>query len=189
MQRLCNAAKDVIVGKAQDSSTLINPLIDAGSQKKVLAFIEEAEKTTCLAFRGETPEKGFFVPPVIFKDVSPDSRVWKEELFAPVLACCNAKNLDHAIELANNSQYALTGGLFSRSPKNIDKVRRLFKVGNLYINRGCTGAIVCRQPFGGARMSGIGSKAGGPDYLIQFLEPVTVSENTVRQGFAPETAE
>ena len=96
-----------------------------------------------------------------------------------------ARDFDEALELANRSSYGLTGGLFSRSPAHIEKARREFIVGNLYINRGITGAIVERQPFGGLKLSGIGSKAGGPDYLLQFLEPRTISENTLRHGFVP----
>jgi RHH-type proline utilization regulon transcriptional repressor/proline dehydrogenase/delta 1-pyrroline-5-carboxylate dehydrogenase len=102
-----------------------------------------------------------------------------------VLAVLKAKDFNHALEIANRSAYALTGGVFSRSPANIEKARREFRVGNLYINRGITGAIVERQPFGGLKLSGIGSKAGGPDYLLQFLEPRTISENTLRHGFVP----
>jgi RHH-type proline utilization regulon transcriptional repressor/proline dehydrogenase/delta 1-pyrroline-5-carboxylate dehydrogenase len=102
-----------------------------------------------------------------------------------VLSVIRARDFDHALEIANDSQFALTGGVFSRSPAHIDKARREFRVGNLYINRGITGAVVERQPFGGLKLSGIGSKAGGPDYLLQFLEPRTVSENTLRHGFFP----
>jgi RHH-type transcriptional regulator, proline utilization regulon repressor / proline dehydrogenase / delta 1-pyrroline-5-carboxylate dehydrogenase len=96
-----------------------------------------------------------------------------------------AADIDEAIALANESQYALTGGLFSRSPANIEKVKEGFRAGNLYINRKITGALVGRQPFGGFGMSGVGSKAGGPDYLLQFMNPVSISENTIRKGFAP----
>ena len=103
-----------------------------------------------------------------------------------MLCCTKAASYEEAITIANDSQYALTGGVFSRSPANIEKAYRDFKVGNLYINRSCTGAIVCRQPFGGFAMSGIGSKAGGPDYLLQFMEPRTVTENTMRRGFTPD---
>ena len=112
--------------------------------------------------------------------------MWQEEIFGPVVACRKAATLEEAIKLATDSPYALTGGFFSRSPKNIELVKRRFRVGNLYINRGCTGALVCRQPFGGFKMSGIGSKAGGKDYLLQFVEPRTVTENTLRRGFAPQ---
>jgi len=103
-----------------------------------------------------------------------------------VLSVIRVKSLDEAIETANSSIYALTGGLFSRSPENIQRVSREFSTGNLYINRGITGAIVGRQPFGGFKMSGVGSKAGGPDYLQQFMEPRVVTENTLRRGFTPE---
>jgi RHH-type proline utilization regulon transcriptional repressor/proline dehydrogenase/delta 1-pyrroline-5-carboxylate dehydrogenase len=96
-----------------------------------------------------------------------------------------ARDFDHAIEIANDSSYALTGGVFSRSPDHIEQARKDFRAGNLYVNRGITGAIVERQPFGGLKLSGIGSKAGGPDYLLQFLEPRTISENTLRHGFVP----
>ena len=93
--------------------------------------------------------------------------------------------MDEALALAMDSEFALTGGLFSRNPRNIEKAKRAFRVGNLYVNRGITGAVVGRQPFGGLRMSGIGDKAGSPDYLLQFLSPRTISENTTRRGFAP----
>ena len=104
-----------------------------------------------------------------------------------MLAVLKSRDLTHALEIANGTKYALTGGLFSRSPANIARVKREFRVGNLYINRKITGALVDRQPFGGFKMSGIGSKAGGPDYLLQFVWPRTITENTMRRGFAPMT--
>jgi RHH-type proline utilization regulon transcriptional repressor/proline dehydrogenase/delta 1-pyrroline-5-carboxylate dehydrogenase len=110
----------------------------------------------------------------------------QEEIFGPVLSVIRAKDLDDALRIANGTKYALTGGVFSRSPTNLEKVKRRFRVGNLYINRKCTGALVDRQPFGGFKLSGIGSKAGGPDYLLQFVLPRTVTENQMRRGFAPE---
>ena len=109
----------------------------------------------------------------------------QEEIFGPVLSVIKARDLEHALEIANGTKYALTGGFFSRSPRNIDAVRRRFRVGNLYINRKSTGALVDRQPFGGFKLSGIGSKAGGPDYLLQFVLPRVITENTMRRGFAP----
>ena len=102
-----------------------------------------------------------------------------------MLAVIKVKDLDEALEVANNTQYGLTGGLFSRSPANIEKVKNEFMVGNLYINRGNTGAMVERHPFGGFKMSGLGSKTGGPDYLLQFMDPRVITENTLRRGFAP----
>ncbi|MDA8239643.1 MAG: aldehyde dehydrogenase family protein [Nitrospiraceae bacterium] len=122
---------------------------------------------------------------MIFRDVDPSASIAQEEIFGPVLSVIRAKNIDEAIAIANGTPYALTGGFFSRSPKNIRKVREEFRVGNLYINRKITGALAGRQPFGGFGMSGIGSKAGGPDYLLQFMNPRSISENTMRRGFAP----
>ena len=131
------------------------------------------------------PEEGFFVPPTIFTEVKPESNLAKNEIFGPVLAVIKAKDIDHALNIANGVEYALTGGLYSRSPANIEKIKAGFEVGNLYINRGITGAMVDRHPFGGFKMSGVGSKTGGPDYLLQFMEPKVVTENTLRRGFAP----
>ena len=116
----------------------------------------------------------------------PDARVAQEEIFGPVLAVLKARDLDEALAIANGTQYALTGGLYSRSPVNIERVKREFVVGNLYINRGITGALVDRQPFGGFKLSGIGTKAGGSDYLLEFLLSRSITENTMRRGFAPE---
>jgi RHH-type proline utilization regulon transcriptional repressor/proline dehydrogenase/delta 1-pyrroline-5-carboxylate dehydrogenase len=125
------------------------------------------------------------VPLTIFEGIEPGDRLAQEEIFGPVLAVLKVKDFDEALKVANGTAYALTGGLFSRSPENIEKAKKRFRVGNLYINRGCTGAIVERHPFGGFKMSGMGSKAGGPDYLQQFMVPRSTVENTMRRGFAP----
>jgi RHH-type proline utilization regulon transcriptional repressor/proline dehydrogenase/delta 1-pyrroline-5-carboxylate dehydrogenase len=117
--------------------------------------------------------------------VAPDHPLAREEIFGPVLSILTARDFDQALALANDAEYALTGGVYSRSPANIRKAAEAFDVGNLYVNRPITGAIVGRQPFGGFRLSGVGSKAGGPDYLPQFLIPKSYSENTTRHGFAP----
>ncbi len=106
-----------------------------------------------------------------------------------MLAVLRARNLDEALSIANGTDYALTGGIYSRSPANLQRARREFEVGNLYLNRATTGALVGRQPFGGFKMSGIGSQAGGVDYLLQFVVPRTVTENTMRRGFAPQSTE
>ena len=132
-------------------------------------------------------EQGCFVGPHIFAEVPPTAVIAQEEIFGPVLAVMKARDLDEALAIANGTPYALTGGLYSRSPANIQRVKRQFKVGNLYINRKITGALVARQPFGGFKMSGIGTKAGGPDYLLQFVVPRNITENTLRRGFAPPT--
>ncbi len=130
-------------------------------------------------------EPGYLIPPHLFVDVPPEASIAQEEMFGPVLAVMKAQDFGHAIELALGVRYGLTGGVYSRNPAHIARAQREFRVGNLYVNRPITGAMVGRQPFGGSRMSGIGSKAGGPDYLLQFLEPRTVTENTIRRGFAP----
>ena len=118
--------------------------------------------------------------------VDPKSSLGQQEFFGPILAVLRANDLDEALRIANDVPYALTGGLYSRSPAHIARARREFRVGNLYVNRKITGALVDRQPFGGFRLSGIGSKAGGPDYLLQFVLPRTITENTLRRGFAPD---
>jgi RHH-type proline utilization regulon transcriptional repressor/proline dehydrogenase/delta 1-pyrroline-5-carboxylate dehydrogenase len=134
----------------------------------------------------ELQGRGWYIPPIIFRDVPCNHTLWRDEIFGPVVACAKANTFDEALEMANDSEYALTGGVFSRNPMNLEKARNEFRVGNLYINRSITGALVCRQPFGGFKFSGIGSKAGGKDYLLQFMEPRTITENTMRRGFTPD---
>jgi RHH-type proline utilization regulon transcriptional repressor/proline dehydrogenase/delta 1-pyrroline-5-carboxylate dehydrogenase len=163
-------------------------VVDAAAKKTILSYIETGKREGKVLVQVPVPETGHYVPPTVFVDLPPGSKLLSEEIFGPVLSVIKARNLDEAIAIANSTMYALTGGFFSRSPANIRKVAREFATGNLYINRGITGAIVGRQPFGGFRMSGVGSKAGGPDYLQQFLEPRVVTENTMRRGFTPEDA-
>ena len=129
---------------------------------------------------------GWYVGPTVITDVDPHARVATEEIFGPVVTVLRARDFAHAIELANDTEYALTAGVISRSPANIAMAAAELRGGNVYINRGTTGAVVGRQPFGGYGLSGVGSKAGGPDYLFQFVDPRVVTENTLRQGFAPE---
>ncbi len=183
--RLVEATKSLNVGDAASPSTQVGPVIDAAAQKKILEYIAKGKQEATLSLELPTPEKGSFVGPVIFSDVDPNGVIGQEEIFGPVLAVIKSESFDEAIEIANNTNFALTGGLYSRTPSHIDQATEDFEVGNLYINRPCTGAIVARQPFGGFKLSGVGSKAGGPDYLIQFLDPRTVTENVQRQGFAP----
>jgi RHH-type transcriptional regulator, proline utilization regulon repressor / proline dehydrogenase / delta 1-pyrroline-5-carboxylate dehydrogenase len=185
MERLVEATKSLNVGKADDPSTQVGPVIDYNAQKRILEYIEQGKKEAQLAFQGNAPEDGYFVPPTIFTEVAPTAVIAQEEIFGPVLAVIKVKTFDEALEVANNTDYALTGGLYSRTPSHIERVYKEFEVGNLYINRGITGAIVSRQPFGGFKLSGVGSKAGGADYLLQFLEPRVATENIQRQGFAP----
>ncbi len=183
--RLVEATKSLNVGDAIEPSTKVGPVIDAAAQKKIREYIEKGKAEATLALELPSPEPGYFVGPVIFTDVDSQSTIAQEEIFGPVLAVMKAADFDEGIAIANNTNYALTGGLYSRTPSHIDRAYTDFEVGNLYINRTITGAIVARQPFGGFKLSGVGSKAGGPDYLLQFLDPRTVTENVQRQGFAP----
>ena len=188
--RLAEAARSAVVGPPEDPETVVGPVIDADARDRVREYarIARGEGRTILDVEvGDLADRGHYVGPVIVADVAPDARVAQEEIFGPVLAVIRAKDLDDALRIADATPYALTGGLYSRSPGHIDRVKRQMRVGNIYINRPITGALVDRQPFGGFRLSGIGTKAGGPDYLDEFLLTRTVTENTLRRGFAPDT--
>ncbi len=188
LARLIEATKSLTVAPAESPGCSVGPVIDAEARDRILHAIEKGKREAKLVYAaeiGDLKEEGFYVGPHIFADVPESASLAQEELFGPVLAVMRAASLDDALRIANGTKYALTGGIFSRSPKNIDRVKRQFRVGNLYINRKITGALVNRQPFGGFKLSGIGSKAGGPDYLLQFVLPRSITENTMRRGFAP----
>jgi RHH-type proline utilization regulon transcriptional repressor/proline dehydrogenase/delta 1-pyrroline-5-carboxylate dehydrogenase len=188
LHRLVEATKSLKIAPAEDPGCGVGPVIDADAQRRILAAIERGKGEARLVYAGDVgalADEGYYVGPHVFADVPPSSRLAQEEIFGPVLAVLKAKDLDEALRIANGTRYALTGGLYSRSPEHIARIKREFRVGNLYINRKITGALVDRQPFGGFKMSGIGSKAGGPDYLLQFVLPRTITENTLRRGFAP----
>ena len=190
MKRLVAATRSLTVGPADDPVSSVGPVIDEAAVEQIRKYIEIGRQENRLVSEYPIDEslaaRGCFVGPHIFGDVDPSSRIAQEEIFGPVLACISVDNLDEAIAIANDTEYALTAGIFSRSPANLKRCATELIAGNLYINRGTTGALVNRQPFGGFRMSGIGSKAGGPDYLAQFVLPVNITENTLRRGFAPE---
>lgn len=189
IRRLVEATRSLQIGPAEDPGTGVPPVIDAEAQANILKAIDRGKAECRVAYAGDAgalAEEGLYVAPHVFADVSPSAWIAQHEIFGPVLAAMKARDLTEALAIANGTPYALTGGLYSRSPANIERVRREFRVGNLYINRKITGALVDRQPFGGFKLSGIGSKAGGPDYLLQFLLPRVVTENTLRRGFAPE---
>ena len=187
LERLVEAVRSLKIGPPENPRNFIGPVIDPSAHSRITDYIELGKREGTSVLERAAPTDGYFVGPAIFSDIEPHHRLANEEIFGPVLAVIKAKDFNTAVAIANRSSYALTGGIFSRSPANIERARKEFRVGNLYINRGITGAIVERQPFGGLKLSGIGSKAGGPDYLLQFLEPRTISENTLRHGFvAPE---
>ena len=198
IERLAGAVDVLQVGQADTFGTEVPPVIDDEAQKRVLDYIEiakrdgriAAQRDLDLAPKGPGPSgpgpSGFFAPPTLAVDLPPDSPVLRDEIFGPVLAVERFKSIEAACDAVEASPIALTGGLFSRSPATIDYVIGRSPVGNLYVNRHITGAMVARQPFGGNRRSGIGAKAGGPDYLLQFVEPHVVSENTMRHGIPVE---
>lgn len=192
LERLIEAARSLKVGLAEDPATSVGPVIDNDSHVRIQSYIAlgRAEGRVALAVdAGNLAETGYFIGPHIFADVSADARIAQEEIFGPVLAVIRAHDFSEAIRMVNGTQYALTAGVYSRSPANLERAAKEIMVGNLYLNRGCTGALVSRQPFGGFKMSGIGSQAGGPDYLLQFVVPRTITENTLRRGFAPPSGE
>jgi len=187
IERLLNAAASLRVGNPEEPGITVGPVIDKTAHERILDYIETGKSEATLAFQHQSvPSKGYFIPPTIFVDVKPDMRIAREEIFGPVLSVLRARDLDEAIKIANGTDYALTAGFFSRSPANIERTRAQIEAGNVYINRSCTGAVVGRHPFGGFKMSGGGTKAGGEDYLLQFVVPRVVTENIMRHGFAPE---
>jgi RHH-type proline utilization regulon transcriptional repressor/proline dehydrogenase/delta 1-pyrroline-5-carboxylate dehydrogenase len=188
VRRLVEAARSVRIGMPEDASSFMGPVIERKAFDNIRKAIEDGKTVAKLALETDVAHlgDGHFIGPTIFTDVPPDSALAQEEIFGPVLAVMRARDFGHALALANGTSYALTGGVYSRSPGNLERARREFRVGNLYLNRKITGAVVGRQPFGGFKMSGTGTKAGGPDYLLHFLEPRTITENTIRRGFAPE---
>jgi RHH-type proline utilization regulon transcriptional repressor/proline dehydrogenase/delta 1-pyrroline-5-carboxylate dehydrogenase len=174
LARFVDAARSLAIGPPDDPASRMGPVITATAKATIEGYIEQGKREGRPVLITEPPSggwpgDGFYVGPHIFADVAPEAVIAQEEIFGPVVAVMRARDMDEALEIANGTQYALTGGLISRSPATIARVRREFLVGNLYINRGTTGALVERQAFGGFKMSGMGSKAGGPDYLAQFM--------------------
>ena len=188
--RLVKAARAYRIGPAEDPANSMGAVADDAARKKILGYAALGKQEGQLLYESPIPPgEGYWVPLTIIGGITPHHRLAQEEVFGPVLAIMRAKGFDQAIEWANSTRFALTGGIFSRSPEHLARARRDFRVGNLYINRNNTGAQVERQPFGGARMSGVGTKAGGPDYLLHFMDPRVVTENTMRRGFAPAEAD
>jgi RHH-type proline utilization regulon transcriptional repressor/proline dehydrogenase/delta 1-pyrroline-5-carboxylate dehydrogenase len=187
VERLEGAMRALVVGQAGEFATDVPPVIEGEAQERVRRYADAAAREGTLTVAGtEPPGDGWFCRPSIATDLPPHSAVLREEIFGPLLAVERVPDMAAGCDAVDASPFALTGGLFSRSPATIDEVVRRSPVGNLYVNRNITGAMVGRQPFGGNRRSGIGSKAGGPDYLLQFVEPRVVSENTMRHGLVVE---
>ncbi|SKA63744.1 proline dehydrogenase family protein [Desulfobaculum bizertense] len=195
VERLVEAARSMPLGPSEKPEFSMGPVIDREAQKKVQHWAEVAEKEGNVLVnrlpesKDADLEAGCYAPLVVVDGITPDKSIAQEEIFGPVLSVMRAKDFDQAIEWLNSTRFALTAGVFSRSPRHLERVNTDIEAGNIYVNRNCTGALVERQPFGGFKMSGIGAKAGGPDYLIQFMDPQIVTENTVRRGFTPIEAD
>jgi RHH-type proline utilization regulon transcriptional repressor/proline dehydrogenase/delta 1-pyrroline-5-carboxylate dehydrogenase len=185
IRRLAEAVSSLRIGAPVHPGTQMGPLIDERALNRVQSYVEIGKREGRLLVERQPEGPGWFIGPVVFVDVRPEHRLAQEEIFGPVLAVMKAASFDEALTLANGTSYALTGGLYSRTPSHVQRARLQFDVGNLYINRPITGALVGRQPFGGHRLSGVGAKTGGEDYLSQFMVSRVVSENTLRRGFAP----
>jgi RHH-type proline utilization regulon transcriptional repressor/proline dehydrogenase/delta 1-pyrroline-5-carboxylate dehydrogenase len=183
LERLAGAVEVLEVGQASDLGIDVPPVIEQAAKERVERYAAEAEKEGRIAGRAaSTPDGGWFATPTLAAELPEDSPVLNEEIFGPLLAVERVRSIEHACDRVDASPYALTGGLFARNPDTVDYVVDRTPVGNLYVNRSITGAMVGRQPFGGNRLSGTGTKAGGPGYLLQFVEPRVVTENTMRHG-------
>jgi len=187
LTKLAGAMDLLIVGSPTDPATDLGPLIEASAVERFERYVKIGARDGVVRFQVEhVPAGGFFVGPALVELPSGDSPLATDEVFAPLLAAFRADDLDEAIALANGVEYGLTAGIISRSPSHIDHAVAHIEAGNIYVNRAITGAMVGRHPFGGMKLSGTGAKAGGPDYLMQFVQPVAICENTVRQGFTPD---
>jgi RHH-type proline utilization regulon transcriptional repressor/proline dehydrogenase/delta 1-pyrroline-5-carboxylate dehydrogenase len=185
LERLAGAVAALRVGAADDFATDVGPVIDEPSRDRLAEAVALGARTGRIAGQATAlPAAGFFVPPTVLADLPDDSPLVHRELFGPVLVVEVVSDVAAACDRLEASSYALTAGLFSRSPGVVEEVVRRVPAGNLYVNREITGAMVGRQPFGGGRLSGIGAKAGGPDYLHQFVEARVVTENTMRHGLS-----
>ena len=177
LDKLVSKTNALTMGPSEDFGNYMGPVISSRAKDTILKYIEVGKKEGRLVAGGGAAQgDGYFVKPTIIADIDSKARIFQEEIFGPVLAVTKARDFDHALELANDSEYGLTGAVYSKNPKHVDKARKHFFVGNLYINRKCTGAMVGAHPFGGFNMSGTDSKAGGPDYLLQFVQAKSIAE-------------
>ena len=177
VRKLVERTKKITVGPSDEPGNYMGPVISQSAMKTILDYVEIGKKEGRLLTGGKrAPGDGYFVEPTIIADVDPKARLAQEEVFGPVLAVIKAKNYDHALEIANNTEFGLTGSVYSKNPEKIRKAEEAFHVGNLYLNRTCTGAMVGAHPFGGFNMSGTDSKTGGKDYLLLFLQAKAVAE-------------
>ena len=177
LEKLQARVSKIKVGVAEDTGNYMGPVISEGARRTILEYIKAGKQEgRQLPVDVQAPVEGYFVPPTVIADVDSKARIFQEEIFGPVLAVTKARDFDHALELANDSQYGLTGAIFSNVPEHVERARRQFFVGNLYVNRKCTGAMVGAHPFGGFNMSGTDSKGGGRDYMLLFLQAKSIAE-------------
>jgi len=175
VEKLRERVAKIHIGKPEDN-VYMGPVINAGAMQSILNYIEVGKQEgRLITGDAPVPDSGYFIAPTVIADIGAKDRIFQEEIFGPVLAVAKADNFEHALELANDSQYGLTGAVFSNNPEHLREARQRFHVGNLYFNRKCTGAMVGAHPFGGFNMSGTDSKAGGPDYLLLFLQAKSVA--------------
>lgn len=177
IERVKVLTEEITVDAPQHASTYMGPVCEESAFDKILDYIEIGKQEASLVTGGTgDKEKGYFIKPTIFKDADPNARIMQEEIFGPVVAFSKGSSIDELIDIANNTDYGLTGAIISDNRDHLEKARQEFHVGNLYFNRGCTAAIVGYQPFGGFKMSGTDTKAGGPGYILHFMEPKTVCD-------------
>ncbi|WP_085508785.1 L-glutamate gamma-semialdehyde dehydrogenase [Thalassobacillus devorans] len=177
LERVKKRTEELTVGNASEENVYMGPVVDQGAYDKIMGYIEVGKEEGRLVTGGKGDDStGYFIEPTVFADLDPNSRMQQEEIFGPVVCFTKAKDFDEAIDIANNTEYGLTGAVISNNRAHLDQAATDFHVGNLYFNRNCTGAIVGYQPFGGFNMSGTDSKAGGPDYLALHMNPKTISE-------------
>ena len=184
IQRFLPAIESLVIINPEDPSSSLGPLIDKDSFERVKNFIKT--ESSFKLYSSSIESSAYFSSPLVYLSKNLDSNLMQEEFFAPILACYKVENLELAIQALNQTKFGLTAGFYSRHPGHIEKFKSQVEVGNLYINRNCTGAIVKRHPFGGRKMSGLGSKTGGKEYLKQFLHTKIITENSMRRGFSPE---
>jgi 1-pyrroline-5-carboxylate dehydrogenase len=177
LTKLKSKVETLTMGPPDQVENYLGPVISARARETILKYIETGKKEgRLISGGGAGPGEGYFVQPTVIADIDSKARIFQEEIFGPVLAVTKARDFDHALELANDSDYGLTGAVYTNNKEKAEKARRRFFVGNLYINRKCTGAMVGAHPFGGFNMSGTDSKAGGPDYLLQFVQAKSIAE-------------
>lgn len=181
VEALAAAVEPLTVGNAEDPANYMGPVVNERSQQSILAYIQKAVSEGGRIVAGGTAagEGGYFVRPTVIADVDPRATIAQEEIFGPVLAVIRANDFDHAMQIANNTEFGLTGAVFTKNPKRLQRAEQEFFVGNLYLNRKCTGALVGVHPFGGFNMSGTDSKAGGRDYLLLFLQAKSIARKNI----------